>query len=199
MNVRHYMHADITTVPPDAPLSGARDVMDQRGFGLLLVRDADGRLAGFITRAGLKEIKDWNQPVSKMAHRVQFSVSPSDTLEKAALIMLSNRLVLLPVVEDDKLAGVITQSELLRGLTVGLGIGLEATRFSIRLGDGEAEIYDVLDVLRKHEARLVSLTRRPVDERTSEVIVRVQQVEDKERLRSDLEAALGETDDRTDG
>jgi len=197
MNVRRYMHAEITTVPPDSPLSVARDVMEEHGFGLLLICDPDGTLEGFITRAGLKEIKDWEQPIRRLSHRVQFSVSPSDTLEKAALIMLSNRLVLLPVVEDGKLAGVLSQSELLKGLTLGLGIGLEATRFCIRTRDGNADLYAVVDVLRRHGAHIVSLTRGCVGDEPSELIVRVQNVADKEQLRRDLETELAGADDRT--
>jgi acetoin utilization protein AcuB len=190
MIVARYMQPGSVTVPPDAPISQARDLMEEHGFGLLFVATDEGALEGFITRAGLRDIKDWDLPSGRVSHPAKFAVSPSDTLEKAALIMLSNRLVILPVVEAGKLAGVISQSEILRGLTAGLGVGLEATRLSVKLAGGPSDLYAILDVLRAHRARIVSLTQGADPGEPSEVIVRIQEIEDKEKLREDLESVL---------
>jgi len=194
MNVDQYMQSGVTTLPPDAPLSAVRDTMDEHGFGLLLIATPEGELKGFITRAGLKEVKDWDVAVEKLSHPVKFSVSPDDTLEKAALIMLTNRLVVLPVVHEDRLIGVITQAELLKGLTLGLGIGLEATRFTAIVHRDSTDVYRILDVLKTHGAKLLSLVRGMQDDTQSEVILRIQGVEDKEKLRADLETALRDSE-----
>jgi acetoin utilization protein AcuB len=190
MNVGQYMQPGVTTLPPDAPLSAVRDTMDEHGFGLLLLADDAGMLSGFITRAGLKDVKDWDVAVEKLAHPVRFSVVPQDTLEKAALIMLANRLVVLPVVEEGRLLGVLTQSEVLRGLTSGLGVGQEATRFTAKVRTDSVDIYRILDVLEAHGAKLLSLTQGGSDDTYTEIILRVQGVEDKESLRSELESIL---------
>ena len=190
MNVGQYMQPGVTTLPPDAPLSAVRDTMDEHGFGLLLLADDAGMLSGFITRAGLKDVKDWDVSVEKLSHPVRFSVVPQDTLEKAALIMLANRLVVLPVVEEGRLLGVLTQSEVLRGLTSGLGVGQEATRFTAKVRTDSVDIYRILDVLEAHGAKLLSLTQGGSDDTYTEIILRVQGVEDKESLRSELESIL---------
>lgn len=195
MNVAQYMQAGVTTLPPDAPLSAVRDTMDEHGFGLLLIASQEGELVGFITRAGIKDVANWDQAVEKHAHAVKFSVVPEDTLEKAALIMLANRLVLLPVVKDSRLLGVLTQAEVLKGLTRGLGIGLEATRFTVKARVDSGDIYRIFDVLRQHGASLVSLVQGARSETHEELILRVQSVEDKDRLCADLEACLRENAD----
>jgi CBS domain-containing protein len=133
--------------------------MDAHGFGLLLIATPEGVLTGFITRAGLKDVKDWDVAVEKLSHPVKFSVSPDDTLEKAGLIMLANRLVVLPVVDEERLIGVITQAELLKGLTLSIGIGLEATRFTVKVRNNSTDIYQALDALEKHGAKLISLVQ----------------------------------------
>ena len=190
MNVRQYMQSRAVTVAPDAPISQARDLMEEHGFGLLLVVSDEGVLEGFVTRAGLKEIADWEAPVSRFSHPAKFAVSPEDTLEKATLILLANRLVVLPVVQESKLVGVITQGEVLKGLTHGLGIGLEATRLTVRIRSDSEDLYDVFAILRAHGARIVSLTRAGTDGATCEIVLRIQGAEEKERLRAELEAAL---------
>ncbi|MCK5586247.1 CBS domain-containing protein [Candidatus Bipolaricaulota bacterium] len=195
MNVDQYMQSGVTTLPPDAPLSAVRDTMDEHGFGLLLIATPEGELRGFITRAGLKDVKNWDTVVEKLSHPVKFSVSPKDTLEKAALIMLTNRLVVLPVVHEERLIGVITQAELLKGLTLGLGIGLEATRFTAKVRHDSTDVYQILDVLKTHGAKLLSLVQGKKNDTHSEVILRIQGVEDKEALCADLEIALRDSEE----
>ncbi len=195
MNVDQYMQSGVTTLPPDAPLSAVRDTMDEHGFGLLLIATPEGELRGFITRAGLKDVKNWDTVVEKLSHPVKFSVSPKDTLEKAALIMLTNRLVVLPVVHEERLIGVITQAELLKGLTLGLGIGLEATRFTAKVRHDSTDVYQILDVLKTHGAKLLSLVQGKKNDTHSEVILRIQGVKDKEALCADLEIALRDSEE----
>jgi acetoin utilization protein AcuB len=190
MNVGRHMQSGPVTVLPDAPISEARDLMEEHGYGLLLVATSDGILEGFITRAGLRGVKDWELPAGRVSHPAKFAVSPGDTLEKAALIMLANRLVILPVVDKDRLVGVISQGELLKGLAAALGVGLEATRLTIKLANGLSDLYASLDVLRAHNARIVSLIRGSSPEEPSEIIVRIQEIADKEKLLQDLESAL---------
>ncbi len=194
MNVDRYMQPGVTTLPPDSPLSAVRDTMDAHGFGLLLIATPEGVLTGFITRAGLKDVKDWDVAVEKLSHPVKFSVSPDDTLEKAGLIMLANRLVVLPVVDEERLIGVITQAELLKGLTLSIGIGLEATRFTVKVRNNSTDIYQALDALEKHGAKLISLVQGKSDDTYSEIILRIQGVEDKDKLCADLEVALRESE-----
>jgi CBS-domain-containing membrane protein len=119
MNVGRHMQRDAVTALPSATVGTIRRVMEEHGFGLLLLASEDGSLQGFVTRASLRGVADGEAAVNTVSHPVRFAVQPTDTLEKAALIMLDNRLVLLPVVEGDRLVGVITQSEVLRGGWVG--------------------------------------------------------------------------------
>ena len=104
--------------------------------------------------------------------------------------MLANRLVILPVVDEGRLVGVISQGELLKGLAAALGVGLEATRLTIKLANDPSDLYAILDVLREHNARIVSLIQGSGPEEPSEIIVRIHEIADKEKLRQDLESAL---------
>jgi len=192
MNVGHYMHPDPVTALADTPLEQVRQVMEDTGFSLLLIVDENKMLVGFITRAALKGVTDWEAPVGKACFDARFAVTPEDTVEKAALILLDNQLVLLPVVTDGRLVGVLSQSEILRALAHALGIGLEGTRITVRIPDdaqGDA-LYGMLAALRERHVDLVSLAQGGRTERHHELILRVQGLEDREGLRADLEALL---------
>jgi len=186
------MQRDAVTALPSATVGTVRRVMEEHGFGLLLIASEDGSLRGFVTRASLRGVADGEVAVETVSHPVRFAVQPTDTLEKAALIMLDNRLVLLPVVEADRLVGVITQSEVLRGLADGLGIGLVGTRMEIKLRKDSDDLFRAFDVLREHGVHVVSMASRRENETHRDVILRLQGIADREALRLALEARLSE-------
>jgi len=190
MNVFQCMQRVPVTVAPEVKLTEARRVMDEHGFGLLLVATEEGRLDGFLTRAFLNSVTDWEQSVSEVRFEAKFAVAPEDTLEKAALILLSNQLVLLPVVEEGQLVGIVTQGEVLRAMARGLGVGLEAIRIAALVRPESDDLYRLLHVLEKHDVRLVSMIRGRNGAKRERVILRVQRVADREALFRDLDAAL---------
>ena len=192
MNVGRHMQRDAVTALPSATVGTVRRVMEEHGFGLLLIASEDGSLRGFVTRASLRGVADDEVAVETVSHPVRFAVQPTDTLEKAALIMLDNRLVLLPVVEADRLVGVITQSEVLRGLADGLGIGLVGTRMEIKLRKDSDDLFRAFDVLREHGVHVVGMASRRENETHRDVVLRLQGIADREALRLALEARLRE-------
>jgi acetoin utilization protein AcuB len=186
------MQREAVTALPSATVGTIRRVMEEHGFGLLLIASEDGALRGFVTRASLRGVADSEVAVETVSHPVRFAVQTTDTLEKAALIMLDNRLVLLPVVEGDRLVGVITQSEVLRGLADGLGIGLVGTRMEIKLRKDSDDLFRAFDVLREHGVHVVSMASRRENETHRDVVLRLQGIADPEALRLALEARLSE-------
>lgn len=194
MNVSQFMRRDPVTILPTASLADAQRLMDEHGFGLLLVASDEGLLDGFLTRGAFKSTEDLSIPVSKARSVARFVVASTDTVERAALVMLAHQLVVLPVVDDGRLVGIISQTEVLRALAAGLGIGVEGTRVTVHVRPGMEDVYRVLEVLREHDAQLLSLVgdRAPEGGERRGMVLRVQGVADREKLCTDLEAALGE-------
>jgi hypothetical protein len=95
---------------------------------------------------GILTDRDVRRYVGKLTHTLvaeamsghPLSVSPSDGVEKAAHLMVTNKFGSLPVVEDGKLRGIITATDLLRALQALLGND-GTVRIDLNL-DGSGEI-----------------------------------------------------------
>lgn len=66
------------------------------------------------TKKALEKIG--NKPVARVMTQHVHTISPEESIEKAAEVMTEHHVNRLPVVEDDKLVGIITRGDIIAGL-----------------------------------------------------------------------------------
>ena len=138
MIVAEVMTPNPVTVAPSDTLQAAQEKMEVGRFRQVPVVDKE-RLVGILTD------RDTRQLIGQLAHtRVEavmsthpFTVDPSTPVEKAAHLLTINKIGGLPVVEDGKLVGIITATDMLRVLEAVLGAE-GSSRIDLNLeGSGE--------------------------------------------------------------
>jgi signal-transduction protein with cAMP-binding, CBS, and nucleotidyltransferase domain len=185
MQVKEWMLADPPTVKATAPVGEAGRLADELGLAIVYVVDEEGKLVGFLTRKAIASAPDAELPAGKLAASPTAILSPSDPMERA-VIMLGERHLLLPVVDEGRLVGVVTRGGVLRALAQMAGFGEEGVRVRLKYSQ-HSEIYRAIRVLEENDLELVAIIRGGDDE----VIFHVKGLQDKERLLSQLEEALG--------
>jgi CBS domain-containing protein len=68
-------------------------------------------------QAGAEEVG--KTQVSEVMTKTVHTVTPEDTIEEAASIMVRHRINRLPVLEDEKLVGIVTRGDIISGLGMG--------------------------------------------------------------------------------
>jgi acetoin utilization protein AcuB len=108
------------TVSPDDTLSAAAAMMRQHRFNHLPVVDG-GRLVGIVTDTDLRNASlesggdpGGDRPVREVMRSQVWSVTPEDSLEDALLVISQQRFGALPVLDGDRLVGILTKMDLLR-------------------------------------------------------------------------------------
>jgi len=108
----------VHTVSPDDTLERAVNELVSRNCGALVVVD-DGRLAGIISeRDVLRACAQLKAPMeAKVADRMTSDVvtaSPDDNVEHVMGLMTNHRIRHLPILDGDKLAGVISIGDIVK-------------------------------------------------------------------------------------
>lgn len=124
------MTTDLLTVSPTDRLDLAALVMDRRGIRQLLVVDEAGRLLGLVSyrallrlvathRAG--DIEDCG-PVEAFMVPDPVTVSPGTLLTDAIQVMLDRNVSVVPVVDGDRVVGILSEHDVVRvaGRLLGL-------------------------------------------------------------------------------
>jgi len=176
MYVGRIMHTDLVTITPDTTLVQARDIINEKQIKHLLVVDKKEELIGILSDRDLKQ--SWASPATTLsAHELNYllvkltaemimvkkiiTIPPGTTIERAAQIMQENRISALPVVEDKKLVGIITTTDVMEVLLVAIGFDRESARFSVIVGDRVGVVAEVTHILKANEVNIRSLFTWP--------------------------------------
>lgn len=115
MQIVNLMTSDPITIDQHDTLSKAKTIMDAGRFRRLPVMD-DGRLVGIVTERDLREYTGYLEStrVTAAMRTPLITVTPYNTVEDAALLMLKHKIGGLPIVSDGTLVGIVTTTDLLK-------------------------------------------------------------------------------------
>jgi acetoin utilization protein AcuB len=149
MLVKDYMTRHPIMIPPTMPAADAQKIMVENKVRHLPVVGDGKRPMGLMTRERLRippaelgslnvweitrylselKVKDIMVPVKDL-----LTIGPDATLEEAAQTMADNKYGCLPVVEDNVVVGIITETDLLVQLGELLGGYIPGVRITVRL------------------------------------------------------------------
>ena len=146
MLVKDRMTSDPVIITTDTSLKDALEIVRSNPFRHLPVLDEDGKLVGIVTEKSLVYASptstsalsvfevDYILSRTKVGQIIQGSVvtvGPDWPIEEAARVMVDHRIGCLPVVEDDKVVGIISDTDIFRVFVEGLGGGHPSLRITV--------------------------------------------------------------------
>lgn len=114
----------VWTVSPEASVIEALNYMAEKQIGALLVLEGD-HIAGIVSeRDFVRKISETNActleaPVSEYMTPKVFTITPSQTIEDCMEVMTEKHIRHLPVVEAEKLVGMISIGDVVKGIITG--------------------------------------------------------------------------------
>jgi CBS domain-containing protein len=119
MLVKDIMTRNVATARPDTSLREAAEIMADNHIGCLVVK-TDGKINGIITdRDVLLAVADEKNKnlgslkVKDIMTNYVITIHSANPVEKAVRLMIENRIKKLPVVDNDRLVGIITMSDII--------------------------------------------------------------------------------------
>ena len=114
MQLSNAMTSNPVTISSRDTLAKAESLMEDGRFRRLPVVD-DLRLVGILTERDIREHGALAHTRVDAAMRTRLvTVTPADSVQDAARLMLENKIGGLPVISDGKLMGIVTTTDILR-------------------------------------------------------------------------------------
>ena len=195
MIINEWMTKDVITVDPEASMMRAAKLMKEKGIRRLPVVDDKGKLLGMLSDRDVKEASP-SKATTLDVHELYYLLSEikvknimtpnpltirdTDTVLKCAAIMHDKKISGLPVLNDkDELVGIMTQNEVYSVLLSITGVYHGGIQFGLKLPDERGTLKEVLDCLRGHKARVISILTSydKVEKGFRQVFIRIMDME----------------------
>ena len=191
MSIKDFMSTEVITVSPQTPIFDAVDLMKQHQIHRLPVVEG-GKLVGLITEGVIQgampskatslSVYEVNYLLNKtnvkdiMIKQVE-TIGPDALLEDGIVKMRSNNIGVLPVVEADKVIGIITNNDIFDAFLKITGYYAGGTRVTLAIEkDDRGILANITKVLAKEGFSILTIV---VNRESDKTIVEIQ-VESKE-------------------
>jgi acetoin utilization protein AcuB len=188
MLVRDVMQTNVITASPQTTLPDALKLVARRRVRHLPVVDDDGDLIGILSDRDLKRAMA-SPATSLEAHELLFlldrlrveeimtrtvvTIGPTSPVEEAARLMLQDKIGALPVLDEGKLVGIVTETDVLGLFVDALGAGGPSSRLEILLSADLAALGDIVVTIETAGVAISSLVVLKNRRGGPEAIVRV--------------------------
>lgn len=174
MFVKSKMERNPVTISQEASFFEARKLIREEGVRHLPVVDKKGKLVGLLTDRDIREagpsdatllsVQEINYLLGKLkvggmmtpAEKL-ITVTPDTIIEKAVQLLHDNKIGSLPVVEGNKLVGIITETDILELFVDVVGLNVKGTRLTMILEDEPGKLFGVLKIIKDHNINVISI------------------------------------------
>jgi acetoin utilization protein AcuB len=162
--VRDVMATDLVTVRPHETARHAYQLMRDHRFRHLPVVE-DGQLVGILSDRDLRPVLLSpglaRARVRELMSEDLTTVGPDAPLEEAASLLVVKKIGCVPVVDHGRLVGIVTETDLLAVLVELLGLLTQSTRLDVGVAGGPDAYERIVEIIRAHDGRIISVGAVP--------------------------------------
>ncbi len=208
MFVSEWMTRRVFSVKPDDSISEVVKIIKEKSIKHVPVAE-HGRLKGIVSD---RDIKDYcpskatsldmfelhyllaKTKVKEVMKTKVFTTSPDIPIEGAAMALYDKNIGCLPVVDDGKIVGIISDRDIFRALIDITGIRHNGHRIFLMIEDRPGSIKDVADIVRKHHFALQSIltSYERVREGNRNIVIRTKGSGNFKALKAELEGTYSD-------
>jgi len=207
MKIRNWMSPDPITVTPDMLLMDAQKIMAEKKIRRLPVVDKKGRLVGLLTRHHIIEAMPSGATtlsvhemrglldkvtVGEVMQKDPETVSPEDLVQEVIMRGHAKGIGSFPVVEDGKLVGIATESEIFNALVNLIG-PREGTSIimlaNVELGKEVGATSRIASIIEKRGVPVEAIFTAPHRNSAGNQVYIRARTPNKANLQADLDAA----------
>jgi acetoin utilization protein AcuB len=204
MNVAKRMMRNPVHVDENDSMKKAMDLLKENEIRHLPVLKDGEKLVGIVSERDIKqaapspatalEIREIyylldKVKVKQIMTRRPYTISSNAPIEEAALILREKKIGCLPVVDEGKLVGIITETDILDAFIESMGVSGPGYRVELALPNRPGMLYEVLKLLKDFDVSIVSVATAAHDDPNMKVLILRMETKNYKVLKSAIKKA----------
>jgi len=185
--IEEIMRTKVVTMLPTNTIADGIRLMKEKKIRHLPIVDSKQSLLGLVNASRLRDASPsifhagehaevLEKPLGSIMRKDVITGHPLDFVEEVAGLFYKHRISCLPIIKDDKLVGIITETDLLRTLVELTGVHQPGSQIEIKFIHKPGQLRKILDVIQKRNTLILSILMYPYkkDDRYKIAAIRVQ-------------------------
>jgi acetoin utilization protein AcuB len=204
MNVAKRMMRNPVHVDENDSMKKAMDLLKEHEIRHLPVLKDGEKLVGILSERDIKqaspspatalEIREIyylldKVKVKQIMTRRPYTISSTAPIEEAALILREKKIGCLPVVEEGRLVGIITETDILDAFIESMGVSGPGYRVELALPNRPGMLYEVLKLLKDFDVNIVSVATAAHEDPEMKILILRIETKNYKVLKSALKKA----------
>jgi acetoin utilization protein AcuB len=187
MIVEEIMKTDVAALFPSNTIAEAISLMRKKKIRHLPIVNEQNQLIGLVSERDIKEAapsifetedrKDTlEKPLESIMKTDIITGHPLDFVEEVAALFYEHKIGCLPILKENKLVGIITETDLFHTLVVLTGAHQPGSQIEVKVPNKAGMLWEIADIIRSHHANIQSVLVYPdkQDEEYKILVIRVQ-------------------------
>jgi acetoin utilization protein AcuB len=187
MIIEEIMKTEIATLFPTNTIADAMELMELKRIRHIPIVNAENHLVGLVTVAKIREaapsifhanehLEDMKKTIDTIMEHDVITGHPLDFVEEVAGLFYEHKISCMPIINNQKLVGIITETDLLRTMVELTGVNQPGSQIEIKVPNITGVLSDIAGVISKRKANILSVMVYPdkEDNHNKIIIVRVQ-------------------------
>lgn len=187
MIVEEIMKTEIVTVTPSVSIADTMRLMELKKIRHIPVIDSNQQLVGIVTLNDIRDaapsifrandhLEDLEKPVDSIMKKDVITGHPLDFVEEIAAVFYEHKISCLPITNNQKLVGIVTETDLLRTLVELTGAHQPGSQIEIRVPNFAGKLSEITSIIKNRKANILSVLVYPdkKDDQFKILVIRLQ-------------------------
>jgi acetoin utilization protein AcuB len=186
MIIEQIMKTNVATLTPTNTIADAIEMIKQHKIRHIPIINENRKVVGIVTDRDIRDaspsifhadehLEDLQKPVNTIMKTNVVTGHPLDFVEEVAALFYEHRISCLPIVKDEKLVGIVTETDLLYTLVQLTGAHQPGSQLEVKVPNRAGMLSEIASVFSKRNVNISSVLVYPdKDEQYKILVFRIQ-------------------------
>ncbi|MFC0187851.1 CBS domain-containing protein [Fictibacillus aquaticus] len=172
MLVKDIMAANVPVFKISVSVAAAKQEMMKQSSRYFAAEDNDRRWKGMVSDIDIKKAEESEDNfISDIMKTDMITAHPLDSAEELSGVFYQNNLEYIPIIEEDRIIGLVTEKEMLHTLVRLTGAHQPSSKLEIKVINKAGQLAEVAAIIKEHHINIQSVLVYPCQNDEEKVLV----------------------------
>ncbi|MCL7747828.1 acetoin utilization AcuB family protein [Halalkalibacter alkaliphilus] len=189
MIIEHIMKRNVVTLTETSTIKEAMQLLEQHQFRHIPIVNERKKLVGIVSDSDIRDaspsifhftdhLEDFLKPISSIMKQNVITAHPLDFVEEVSTLFYEHHIGCLPILDDDELVGIVTETDMLHTLVELMGAHQPSSHIEVKVENITGKLSDIAAIFKELNMNITSVLVYPYQDPAYKILVfRVQTID----------------------